>query len=129
MEDSMRPLMLRALPPGEYRERLVQLFFEKVHTKMGAEHILDMAVPIYAQYFSDDEIKQLIELYKTPIAQKLVTLMPEMEARLVPAAQSWGREMGRQAMIEVLQEHPDLAEELKAAAQAAHSGQTAGPSR
>lgn len=120
MVDNMRPLFLRALPPGPYRKRLVQLFFEKIHTKMEPQHILDLAVPIYAKYFSDAEIKQVIQFYKTPLGQKWVRLLPKMQAQIMPEAQRWGQQTGRETMIEVLQEHPDLAQQLKAAEEAAH---------
>jgi hypothetical protein len=39
---------------------------------------------------------------------------------VLPTAHSWGREMGRETMIEVLREHPNLAQELQDAAEAAH---------
>jgi hypothetical protein len=119
-EESMRPLLFHSLPPGPYRDQLVRLFLEKLHTKLDAQHVLDMVAPVYAQYFSDAEIKQMIELFKMPVVQKWVSLQPKVQAQLSPAAHLWGREMGIEAMREVLEEHPDLAKELKVAAEAAH---------
>lgn len=120
MEQSMRPLLLRAFPPGAYREQLVQLFLDKLHSKIDAQHLLDLAAPIYAQHFTDAEIKQMIDLFKTPVVQKWISLQPEVHAQLGPAAHEWGRQMGVEAMREVLQEHPELAQQLNAAAHAAH---------
>lgn len=114
------PLLTRSLPPGPYRKRLVQLFFQKLSTKGLPQHILDMAVPVYAGYFTDAEIKQLIQFYKTPLGQKWAQLGPAMEARIGAAASKWGRQMGRETMLEVLQEHPELTRQLKAAARAQH---------
>jgi len=123
MTNDMRPLMLHAFPPGEYRERLIQLFFEKFQAKMNPQDLLDLAVPIYAQNFSDDEVKGLIQFYQTPLGQKWISLLPKVQAELLPKARSWGENLGRQTMIEVLQEHPELAQQLKAAGQelAAHA--------
>ena len=123
MTNDMRPLMLHAFPPGEYRERLVQLFFAKFQAKINPQDLLNLAVPVYAQYLSDDEIKGLIQFYQTPLGKKWVSLMPQMQADLLPVARSWGENLGRQTMIEVLQEHPELAQQLKAAGkeQAAHA--------
>jgi hypothetical protein len=117
--DGMRPLLLRAFPAGPYRERLVQLFFEKFRTNMDPDYILNLTIPAYAQYLSDDEVKQLIQFYKTPLGQKWVSVQPKVAAGLAPTARSWGSKIARQSMTEVLQEHPDLAKQLKAAAQAA----------
>lgn len=120
MEDSMRPLLLHSLPPGEYRERLVRLFFEKLRTKISPQHVLDLAVPIYAEYFSDAEIKGLIQFYKTPLGRKWVSVQPRLQGQLLPATREWSKKMGREAMREVLEEHPDLAEKLKAAEAGEH---------
>lgn len=120
MEQSMRPLMLHAFPPGPYRERLVELFFEKLRTKETPQDIMNLAVPVYAQYLSDADIKGLIQFYKTPLGQKWVRVLPKLQAGVLPKAQLLGGELGRQTMIEVLQEHPHLEQELKAAERAAH---------
>ncbi len=119
MTKDMEPLLLHALPPGEYRAQLVQLFFEKFRANADAQHYLDMAVPIYAEYLSDEDIKGLIQFYKTPLGQKWINVQPKVRAGLLPASHAWGRELGRETMLEVLQEHPDLAQELKAAAEQA----------
>jgi uncharacterized protein len=119
MEQSMRPLLLRAFPPGVYRERLVQLFFEKFHAKTNAEAVMDLTIPVYAQYLTDDEVKQIIQFYQTPLGQKWISVQPKVQEDLQPKARAWGEQMGREALIEVLQEHPDLAEQLKDAAVAA----------
>lgn len=119
-ESNMRPLLFHALPPGPYRQRLVELFIEKFNSEATPQHIMGLAVPIYAQYLSDDEIKGLIQFYKTPLGQKWISIQPKVQAALLPEAQAWGRELGRRTMMEVLQENPDLAQQLKAAARAAH---------
>lgn len=115
MEDSMKPLLLNAFPPGQYRERLVQLFMEKFHTKVNADSLMDVSIPIYAQYLSDDEVKQLIQFFQTPLGQKWISVLPQVQAGVQPKARAWGERMGRESMMEVLQEHPDLAQQLKAA--------------
>lgn len=120
MEQDMTPLMVAAFPPGQYRARLVDLFFAKFRTKVTPQFLMNMAVPVYARYFSDADIKGLIKFYQTPLGQKWVRVFPKLQAGMLPRVQSLSRELGRQTMLEVLQEHPHLAQELKAAERAAH---------
>jgi uncharacterized protein len=120
MEETLRPMFTRSLPPGAYRERLVQLFFEKLHEKNDPEHILNMVIPVYAQNLSDDDVKGLIQFYKTPLGQKWVGVRSKVEAEVAPAARSWGEQIGRESMKEVIEEHPELAEQLKEAIEAEH---------
>src|ERR1700723_3834027 len=43
MEQSMKPVLASSLPPGEYRDKLIDLFFEKFHSKFDTKRILDLA--------------------------------------------------------------------------------------
>jgi hypothetical protein len=109
MKATVARTMKNTADAGPYRERLVQLFFEKFRTNMDPDYILNLTIPAYAQYLSDDEVKQLIQFYKTPLGQKWVSVQPKVAAGLAPTARSWGSKIARQSMTEVLQEHPDLA--------------------
>lgn len=115
MEKSMKPLITNALPPGDYRAQLVDLFFEKFHTKMDPTTLADLIVPIYDKYLSDDDVKGLIQLYQTPIGQKLITVLPQVAAESQAAGEKWGQEIGRECMIEVLAEHPELQKQMEEA--------------
>jgi len=115
MERNIKPLMMNALPPGEYREKLVDLFFAKFQSKADPRQLLDLAVPAYDKYYTHEEIKGLIQFYGTPLGQKLVSVQPKMTGELQEAGRKWGEGLGRDSMIEVLAEHPDLATALLAA--------------
>ncbi len=115
MEENIKPLMTNSFPPGEYREKLIDLFFAKFHSKAGAQQLLDLAVPAYDKYYTHEEIKGLIEFYRTPLGQKMVAVLPRLMADLQSAGQKWGGQLGQDCMTEVLSEHPDLAKALEAA--------------
>jgi len=115
MEKSMRPLITNALPPGEYRAKLVDLFFEKFDSKIDPSLLVNTIVPIYDKNLSDDDIKQLIQVYQTPIGQKLITVMPKILAESQAAGEKWGEQLGRQSMLDVLAEHPELEKAMEEA--------------
>ena len=119
MEKSLKPMMVTSLPPGDYRDRLVELFFEKFHSKGDTQELIDMAVAGYDKYLSDEEIKGLIAFYQTPLGQKALEVLPKLTVELQSEGLKWGQELGRQCMLEVLAEHPDLAQALAAAGKAA----------
>lgn len=120
MEKSIRPLMTGSLPPGEYRDKLVELFFQKFHEKRDPAKLLDLMVPIYDKYYSADDIKGLINLYQTPLGKKMITALPKIMAESQAAGGEWGRELGRECMMEVLEEHPEMQQAIM---QAKHSPQ------
>lgn len=115
MEKSIKPLMMNSFPPGEYREKLIDLFLSKFHSKAVPQQLLDMAVPAYDKYYTHEEIKGLIQFYETPVGQKLASVQPKMSGELQEAGRKWGEGLGRDSMLEVLAEHPELAAALDAA--------------
>lgn len=115
MGQNIKPLMTNSLPPGEYREKLVDLFYARFREKADVGQLLDKAVVAYDKYFSHEEIKGLIEFYRTPLGQKTVSVLPKVTAEMAEIGRKWGEELGRQSMLEVLAEHPDLAQALEAA--------------
>ena len=115
MEKSIKPLMTGALPPGEYREKLIDLFFAKFHSKADLQQLLDIAVPAYDRYYTHEEIKGLIQFYGTPLGQKMISVLPKLTGELQEAGRKWGEGLGRNSMREVLSEHPELATALDGA--------------
>jgi hypothetical protein len=121
MSKSIKPLLTNSLPPGDYREKLVDLFFAKFTTKADVQHLLDLAVPVYDKNFSHQEIRSLIEFYQTPLGQKAIATLPKVTAEMQEQGRKWGEDLGKQCMVEVLSEHPELADALNAAAQSTQS--------
>lgn len=117
MQKSLKPVLTNSFPPGEYREKLVDLFFEKFRSKLDTKRLLDLAVIRYDEQFSDDDIKGLISFYETPLGQKAVSALPKLTVELQQDGQALGQQMGRESMIEVLAEHPELAKALQDAGQ------------
>ena len=54
MEANIKPVVSNSLPPGEYREKLVDLFFEKFNSKANAPQLLELIVPIYDKYYTHE---------------------------------------------------------------------------
>jgi uncharacterized protein len=115
MERNIKPLMTSSLPAGEYRAQLVDLFFVKFHSKANPQQVLDLAVPAYDRYYSHEEIKGLSRFYETPLGQKTVSALPALMGELQAAGRTWGEGLGRDSMMEVLSEHPELGQALNAA--------------
>jgi hypothetical protein len=119
MGEGIKPLMANALPPGEYREKLIDLFFVKFKSKADTQKLLDSIVPLYDKYLSDEEIKGLIKFYQTPLGQKTVKVMPKLMAESQEQGGKWGEALGRESMLEVLAEHPELEKAMEDAGKGA----------
>jgi hypothetical protein len=116
MSSNMRPMLMSSLPPGEYREKLADLFLQKFQSKIRVDQLLDLTVPIYAKYFSKEEIEGLTRFYQTPLGQKSLSVLPQAVLEMQTESMKLGEKLGREAMVEVLDEHPDLKKALEEAA-------------
>jgi TonB family protein len=114
-EENLKPLLSESLPPGEYREKLIDLFFAKLHSKFAAQQFIDIVVPSYDKYFTDEEIKGLIQFYESPLGQKMASVQPELASESQKAGKQWAVVWAQESMRDVLLEHPDLAAALKSA--------------
>lgn len=108
MEKSVKSLMSGSLPPGEYRDQLLDLFFQKFRAKRDTNQLVELVIPIYDKYYTHDDIKALIAFYETPVAKKMVAVLPKVLEESQAAGLKWGGELGRECMMEVLAEHPEL---------------------
>jgi len=88
------------LPPDEQKrlktdadgatERIMAHVRAEFPRRVNLAELFDrIGVEIYAKYFSEEEIKELIILYKSPAAQKFLRLLPQITAEMLPKLQEW----------------------------------------
>ena len=116
MLNNMRPMMNSSLPSGDYREKLLDLFSERFQSKLHVEQFVNLTIPIYDKYFTQDEIEGLTKFYQTPLGKKVITALPQVLVESQTESMKLGEKYGREAMAEVLDEHPDLKKALEEAA-------------
>lgn len=115
MTAGMKPTLVRSLPPGDYQEKLIDLFLQKFQANLKVDDLIDVAIPVYDKYFSKEDIAGLIAFSQTPLGQKMNSVLPKVIIETQTAAVGIGEELGRRSMLEVLAEHPDLAKALEEA--------------
>jgi hypothetical protein len=113
MSTTVKPLLESSLPAGEYRTQLIDLFFQRLQVKLRVDDLLEIAIPIYDKHFSLEDIEGLTKFYETPLGKKATSVLPQVLLEAQAAAKKLGEQMGRESMIEVLEEHPDLKKSLE----------------
>lgn len=99
MTDNMKPTLSQMLPPGEYQEKLIPLFFEQFHSKLKTADLLDIAVRTYDKYFSREDIDGLAQFYQTPLGKKVSSVLPQVIVESQEAGRKMGEEIGRKSML------------------------------
>jgi len=96
MEQAMNTMfsqMESIIPPNVSNK-----FKQKMKDSVG--EMMTEFIPIYKKYFSQDEIKELIRFYESPIGRKMVANQPAM----MEESMSIGNKYGETLMKEIMQE-------------------------
>jgi hypothetical protein len=68
-------------------------FWDDFMKEVKPEDLVNLVIPIYNKYFSDEEIVQLTAFYKSPIGIKLVEKLPMITQESVQVGMQWGKEI------------------------------------
>jgi hypothetical protein len=72
-------------PKMESHEAKVRKFYKKY---MGAESLRKEVIDLYAEIFTEKELKEIIAFYKTKTGQKALEKLPELMKRSIRIAQT-----------------------------------------
>jgi|JI10StandDraft_1071094.scaffolds.fasta_scaffold00359_3 N-glycosylase/DNA lyase len=68
-------------------------FWVKFKAEAKAEDFVNMIMPVYAKYYTETEINQLLEFYKSPIGKKVISTMPQLMQESMQIGQEWGEKL------------------------------------
>jgi uncharacterized protein len=57
------------------------------------KQLVEMLVPIYAKYYTDADVRQMIAFYKTPLGQKIIQNNPEIAHASMQDGEQWGKDV------------------------------------
>ena len=92
---SLLPAMLGPLKKAcpKVPEEVWDEFFRGV----TAEGLVNRMVPVYRKYYTEDDVKQLIRFYQSPVGRKMIQVQPELARDSLATGQQWGTELAGQA--------------------------------
>lgn len=70
-----------------------QEFWAGIAKEADFEGFITQIVPIYANHFSNDEIKELIKFYESPVGRKLVHEFPAVIQESAQVDQKWAYDL------------------------------------
>ena len=65
--------------------------------------LMETIIPIYDQYFTADEINELLAFYATPLGKKTIAVLPRLTQDSMLAGQNWGQELVPE-LVKILQD-------------------------
>jgi hypothetical protein len=69
-------------------------FWDEISKEVNPEGLIELVAPIYAKYYTNDELLQLLEFYKSPLGKKVIANMPLITQDSYQIGEEWGRKIG-----------------------------------
>ncbi len=86
---------------GQYKKTFPDVdgsFWDDFMKEVKPDDLVDLMVPIYDKYFTDDDIRQMIAFYNTPVGKKLVENLPLITQESMTVGMEWGKQIGQKVM-------------------------------
>jgi len=76
-------------------------FWEKMKAEINADEIVNLCIPVYAKFYTEDEIVALLQFYKTPIGQKVIQVTPQLMQESMQVGRAWGQKLTEKIVHEL----------------------------
>jgi uncharacterized protein len=68
-------------------------FWTSLEAEIKPDDLTNMVIPIYAKYYSEDEIDQIIAFYNSPVGKKMIEITPSILQESMSSGKNWGQEI------------------------------------
>ncbi|WP_088239981.1 DUF2059 domain-containing protein [Calothrix rhizosoleniae] len=79
-----------------------QQFWDGVIAEYDPNIIMNELIPIYAKYYTNDELEQIVAFYETPLGKKITQVMPQVMQESMQVGQKYGVQIA-QTVLKKLQ--------------------------
>lgn len=73
-------------------------FWDAFVDEIKPEEMIDEYIPIYSKYFTNEEIKEIIAFYETPLGKKTLSVIPQISQESAAIGLKYGRQAAERAL-------------------------------
>ena len=111
--EQSREKLLATVPKNAKGQAFVNAFASSYQKKFDTDQVTEQLVGIYDKHFTDDDIKGLLQFYGSPLGQRVAAEMPKINREIQAAVRSTGGKAAREALAEVKQQNPEVAQSAR----------------
>ncbi|OQP61915.1 hypothetical protein A3860_29920 [Niastella vici] len=72
-------------------------FWDEYMKEVKPDTLIDLIIPVYAKYYTDEDVTQLIDFYRTPLGKKVIEKLPLITQESYLIGAEWGKKLGEKA--------------------------------
>lgn len=100
MMNQMLPALKQMLPNAP------ETFWVDIMAEMNANDIIEMVIPVYQKYLTDEDVQQINSFYDTDAGKKLIRVQPAIMQESMELGQQWGQEVARGVLVKYQESSP-----------------------
>lgn len=112
--EQYRQKMLETAANNDRAQALTNAYLVEFQRKFDADAVANQLVGIYDKHFTEDEIKDLLEFYGSPLGQKVAAEMPKITREVQLATRTAGNQAARLAWQQFRTQYPNAGENFRA---------------
>ena len=127
--EQYRQKMLETAANNDRAQVLTNAYLAEFQKKFDADYVTNQVVGIYDKHFTEDEIKDLLEFYGSPLGQKVAAEMPKITREAQLATRTASTQAARLAWQDLRAEYPNAGENFRAFNTRRHNPNTNTPAQ
>ncbi|PSL35030.1 DUF2059 domain-containing protein [Chitinophaga ginsengisoli] len=76
-------------------------FWDKMKANINADDLINLTLPVYAKYYTEEDLDQIIAFYKTPAGRKVIEVTPQIVQESMQLGRQWGQKLGEKIISEM----------------------------
>ncbi len=105
---AMKPILAKSSTNNEEVRKRLDRFSEIMSEEFKQVNLSSLHVELYDKYFTNDEIKGLIQFYESPVGKKYIEVLPAITQESMKRGMEVGSTVGQKALARLLEEFPEL---------------------
>jgi len=105
---ALKPMMAQAPAGDEQLRRKLERFSEIVSEEFKKLDFMSINIDLYNEYFTNDEIKGLIQFYESPVGKKAIQVLPEITQKGMRRGMELGSTVAPKALARWIEEYPEM---------------------
>jgi hypothetical protein len=100
-------------PDNPRAKQFVDAFAERFQKHFDPHSLTETVIPIYDKYLSNEDLKALLEYYKSPFGQRMLKVLPDVARDSQLAGYTLGQRAAEDAMKDLKAEYPEFIPDSK----------------
>jgi len=104
----LRANVLEARPDDPRAKQFADAFAARFQKHFDPHSVIESVVPIYDKHLSSEDLRALLEYYKSPFGQRMLKVLPELARDSQLAGLSLGQKAADESMEDLKGEYPEF---------------------